>query len=115
MLPSDLIDLILTFHRPICAESFAGNPNFTMYWMYNKDALREILGMTDHKFKQIKSRLGRFLRRVPSTAEWVASMPWLGPARGSNANPRQGVAAARSAVSRKSYVALPLGEHKYFT
>ena len=104
MLPPELIDIILTYHRPICVEGFTGNPNFTLYWMYSKEALREILGMSNEKFKQIKSRLGPFLRRVPKTQEWVASVPWLGPARGSNAMPRQGQAAAHSQISRRSYV-----------
>ena len=106
MLPLEIIDLILSYHRPICVEGFAGNPNFTLYWMYNKDALREIIGMTEGKFRLIKSRLGQFLRRVPSTAEWVASVPWLSSARNTSGQNREQLA-ARGRLSQKSYVNCP--------
>ena len=109
MLPLEIIDLILSYHRPICVEGFAGNPNFTLYWMYNIDALREIIGMSEGKFRLIKSNLGQFLRRVPSTAEWVASVPWLGNISGS----RRGQLAARDRVGRKTYVNCPPDSIKY--
>ena len=97
MLPSELIDIVLSYHRPICVEGFTGNPNFTLYWMYNKDALKQILGMSNEKFKQIKSKLGPFLRRVPRTQEWVASVPWLG-------GRDQNLVVDRQHIARKSYV-----------
>jgi len=108
ILPPVIIDIILSYHRPICVEGFAGNPNFTLYWMYNKDALREIIGMSEGKYRSIKSRLGQFLRRVPSTAEWVASVPYIS---GQNRNEL----AARGALSQKSYVNCPPDSIKYNT
>ena len=113
MLPLEIIDLILSYHRPICVEGFAGNPNFTLYWMYNKDALREIIGMTEGKFRLIKSRLGQFLRRVPATDRWVSSIPWVGGRNISGSSQRQ--LAARGRLSRKSYVNCPPDSIKYNT
>ena len=98
----------------LCVEGFAGNPNFTLYWMYNIDALREIIGMSEGKFRLIKSNLGQFLRRVPSTAEWVASVPWLGSGRNISGSNRSQLA-ARGQHGRKTYVNCPPDSIKYNT
>ena len=85
-LPNELIDLILSFHRPICEQMFAGNPNYTLYWAYDKLRLKEMLGMTHGKYKLIRSRLGEFLRRVPETRFFCHTMEqgvrWVDPSRG---------------------------------
>ena len=76
MVPKDLLDLILSYHRPIVEQMFAGNPKYTLYWAYDKSRLKEMLGMTHGKYKLIRSRLGRFLRRVPETRFFV--IQWIG-------------------------------------
>ena len=78
MLPEDILDMILSYHRPVCAEVFIGNPNYTLYWCYDRRALRQILGMTNNEYRMVKSRLGEFLKRNPETNAWIANMPWLG-------------------------------------
>ena len=115
MIPPDLIDVILSYHRPVCCQAFAGNPNYSLYWVYDKGALKEMLGMTQDVYRTIQSNLGAFLKRNPRTQEWMASMPWLGPARGTNAEPRQRLAAARGRIARKSYVGLAGPRIKQFT
>ena len=81
-LPPEILDLILSFHRNVCAEEFAGNPYYTLYWVYDKRALRELIGLSRDKYKTIKSKLGPYMKRNPATSSWIASMPWLG-----NTNP----------------------------
>ena len=73
-LPNDLLDLLLTFHMPVCAEEFIGNPRYVLYWCYDKSALKEILGMTKDQFRIVKSSLGQFMRRVPKTAHWLSRL-----------------------------------------
>ena len=80
--PPEILDLILSFHRTVCAEEFAGNPYYTLYWTYDKRALRELIGLSKDKYKRIKSKLGPYMKRNPATSSWIASMPWLG-----NTNP----------------------------
>ena len=77
-LPLEILDLLLSFHRTVCAEDFAGNPNYTLYWAYDKRALRELIGLSKDKYKIIKSKLGPFMKRNPATSSWIASMPWIG-------------------------------------
>ena len=115
MIHSDILDVILSYHRPVCCQAFAGNPNYSLYWVYDKGALKEMLGMTQDTYRQIRSNLGSFLKRNPRTQEWIAAMPWLGPARGANAIPRQREAAARSKIARKTYVGLGPSELRQFT
>jgi len=74
MIPKDLLDLVLSFHRPIVEQMFAGNPQYTLYWAYDKKRLKEMLGMTHGKYKLIRSRLGQFLRRVPETRFFCHTM-----------------------------------------
>ena len=85
MVPKDLLDLILSYHRPIVEQMFAGNPKYTLYWAYDKSRLKEMLGMTHGKYKLIRSRLGRFLRRVPETRFFCHTMD-----RGASVCPGQG-------------------------
>ena len=73
-LPNDLLDLLLTFHMPVCAEEFIGNPRYVLYWCYDKSALKEILGMTKDQFRIVQSSLGQFMRRVPKTAHWLSRL-----------------------------------------
>ena len=94
---------------PVCAEEFAGNPMYTLYWSYNKDALRAILGMSRDQFKVVQSRLGRFMRRVPSTNDWLKRGGGGWALQGPDAksvSDRTRLAAAREKVARKSYVGL---------
>ena len=74
MLPTDLLDLLLTFHMPVCAEEFIGNPRYVLYWCYDIRALKEILGMTKDQFRVVQSSLGRFMRRVPRTTSWLSRL-----------------------------------------
>ena len=92
----EILDLILSFHRNVCAEEFAGNPYYTLYWTYDKRALRELIGLSRDKYKTIKSKLGPFMKRNPATSSWIASLPWLG-----NTNPDPILVEA--ARERKSY------------
>ena len=109
MIPPELLDVILSYHRPVCCESFAGNPNYSLYWVYDKGALKEMLGMSQHLYSLIRSNLGFFLRRNPRTQEWLSSIPWLGK----NPQVPSGLAAARSKIARKSYIGLGSPELKY--
>ena len=95
---------------PVCAEEFAGNPKYTLYWCYNKAALKELLGMTRDQYRVIESKLGRFMRRVPSTNEWLKRGCGGWALKGPNPRPvsdRTGPAAARKKIERKSYVCPP--------
>ena len=74
MIPKDLLNIVLSFHRPIVEQMFAGNPQYTLYWAYDKKRLKEMLGMTHGKYKLIRSRLGQFLRRVPETRFFCHTM-----------------------------------------
>ena len=115
-LPTELLDLILSWHMPICAQQFTGNPHYTLYWCYDKGALREILGMTRDQYKVVQSSLGQFMRRVPQTSNWLTNFQnpqaggWalqgLTPS-GSNRALAPGGAADRRPIARKSYVGLP--------
>ena len=111
ILPKALLELLLTFHSPICAQEFAGNPRYTLYWCYNKDALKQILGMTKDQFRLVKSNLGRYMKRVPETDRWLTNLLNYGK---SKAHPKVGLAAARGYVDRKSYVGPPPPELKQF-
>ena len=121
-MPPDLLDLILSWHMPICAQQFTGNPNYTLYWCYSKGALREILGMTHDQYTVVESSLGQFMRRVPQTTNWLTNFqnPQAGgwalesvtggrQVPGANGSPRQSRrrAVARGQVSQKSFVGLP--------
>ena len=114
-MPPDLLDLILSWHMPICAQQFTGNPNYTLYWCYSKGALREILGMTHDQYTVVESSLGQFMRRVPQTTNWLTNFQnpqaggWAlqGPPPSGSARRSLGGAAARGQVSQKSYVGLP--------
>ena len=77
ILPNDILDLLLTFHMPVCAEEFIGNPRYVLYWCYDKSALKEILGMTKDQFRVVQSSLGQFMRRVPKTAHWLSRLKGL--------------------------------------
>ena len=121
-MPPELLDLILSWHMPICAQQFTGNPNYTLYWCYSKGALREILGMTYDQYRVVESSLGKFMRRVPKTSNWLTTFqnPQAGgwalqsvtgglQVPGANGSSRRSPAGAvaRRQVSQKSYVGLP--------
>ena len=74
ILPNELLDLLLTFHMPVCAEEYIGNPRYVLYWCYDIGALKEILGMTQDQFLKIQSKLGHFMRRVPRNATWLSRL-----------------------------------------
>ena len=122
-LPAELLDLILSWHMPICAQQFTGNPHYTLYWCYDKNALREILGMTRDQYKVVQSSLGQFMRRVPKTSNWLTTFQdhqaggWAlqGPTPSGSARRSPGGAAARRQLSQKSYVGLPARGIKHFT
>ena len=115
-MPPELLDLILSWHQPICAQQFTGNPNYTLYWCYSKGALREILGMTRDQYKVVESSLGKFMRRVPRTSNWLTKFntSQAGWAL-SNVAPKSKRAVARGQVSQKSYVGLPAPGINQFT
>ena len=120
-LPMSLRDLLLSFHSPICSEQFAGNPRYTLYWCYNKAALKELLGMTKDQYRVVHSRLGTFMRRTPETDLWLTrllnygSNPSLSPSGDSSLRPPEGgLAAARRIIARKSYVGPPPPRIKQF-
>ena len=73
MIPADILDLILSFHMAVCCEEFIGHPNYLLYWVYDKGALRQILGMTKDEYKLVHSKLGKFMRRVPETNTWLTT------------------------------------------
>ena len=107
-LPKDLLDLLLTFHMPVCAEEFIGNPRYVLYWCYDIAALKEILGMTQDQFRVVQSNLGRFMRRVPRTASWLHSLRRL---PGYTAWAFSGGAARDPPIppiARRAYIAPPL-------
>ena len=80
-LPNDLLDLLLTYHIPVCCQEFVGNPRWCLYWAYDKEALKAILGMTKDEFKVVKSSLGQFMRRVPKNSHWWSRLKGIdGPA-----------------------------------
>ena len=127
-MPPELLDLILSWHMPICAQQFTGNPNYTLYWCYSRSALREILGMTRDQYKVVESSLGKFMRRVPKTSNWLTTFQnpqtggWAfnehlcGDGGLQTSEPRSvdqagglssRLAAARRQVSQKSFVGLP--------
>ena len=92
---------------PVCAEDFAGNPKYTLYWCYNKAALKALLGMTRDEYRIIESKLGRFMRRVPSTNEWL-KRGCGGWALSTHLNQsKKSGAVARHQIERKSYVNPP--------
>jgi len=82
MLPPEILDLILSWHMPVCAQAFAGNPRYILYWCYDKGALREVLGMTRDQYRVVQSSLGKFMRRVPKTNQWLSKLS--GQARTAN-------------------------------
>ena len=119
-LPPELLDLILSWHMPICAQQFTGNPHYTLYWCYDKNALKELLGMTSDQYRVVQSSLGQFMRRVPKTSNWLTTLPsggWAlqGSTPSGSARRSQGGAAARRQLAGKSYVGLSAHEIKYFT
>ena len=119
-LPTELLDLILSWHMPICAQQFTGNPHYTLYWCYDKNALKELLGMTSDQYRVVQSSLGQFMRRVPKTSNWLTTLPsggWAlqGSTPSGSAGRSQGRAADRRQLSRKSYVGFSPPENKQFT
>ena len=110
-LPISLRDLLLSFHSPICSEQFAGNPRYTLYWCYNKEALKELLGMTRDQYRVVHSRLGTFMRRTPETDLWLNRLLNHGRLK---APLKGGLAAARRQIARKSYVGPPPPSIKQF-
>ena len=124
MLPPELLDLILSWHTPVCAQAFAGNPRYILYWCYDKGALREVLGMTRDQYRVVQSSLGKFMRRVPKTNQWLSKLSICGDGGLQTHEPRiptqargrrSGLAAARHPIARKSYVGLAPPEIKQFT
>ena len=119
-LPISLRDLLLSFHSPICSEQFAGNPRYTLYWCYNKEALKELLGMTRDQYRVVHSRLGTFMRRTPETDLWLTRLLNHGRINPETPNlrpPEGGLAAARGGhtlIARKSYVGPPPPRIKQF-
>ena len=140
MLPPEILDLVLSWHMPVCAQAFAGNPRYILYWCYDKGALREVLGMTRDQYRVVQSSLGKFMRRVPKTNQWLSNLS--GQARTANrtrgarsaslcgdgglqthepriptqaSGRRSGLAAARKNLGRKSYVGLPAPGINQFT
>ena len=116
-LPISLRDLLLSFHSPICSEQFAGNPRYTLYWCYNKEALKELLGMTRDQYRVVHSRLGTFMRRTPETDLWLTRLLNHGRVPLSKAPLKGGLAAARGGhtlIARKSYVGPPPPSIKQF-
>ena len=111
----ELLDLILSWHMPVCAQEFAGNPRYTLYWCYDKGALKELLGMTRDQYRVIQSSVGKFLRRVPKTRQWLTRLKdgerWALEPSGRHRNRATDVggseAVARRHISRKSYIGLP--------
>ena len=69
-LPSEILSLILSFHWPVVQQEFSGNPQYTLYWRYNKAKLKAYIQMTQ-EFKVVTSGLGQFLRRNKETAKWL--------------------------------------------
>ena len=127
-LPPDLLDIILSFHMTVVAQEFAGNPHYTLYWCYDKGALRQLLGMTHDQYREVQSSMGKFMRRIPRTSHWLTqvSSGWafdsrrdqgpLGPGdQRLRRAPRPDEAAARRQISQKSYVGLPAPEIKHYT
>ena len=119
----DILDLILSYHMPVCAQEFAGNPHYILYWCYDKCALKELLGMTKNQYRVVQSSVGKFMRRVPRTEKWLAKLKktevggWAlqgSTASGSSRRSPAG-AAARRPIARKSYVGLLAPEIKQFT
>ena len=115
-LPADLLDLVLSFHMPVCAEEFIGNPRYVLYWCYDISALKEVLGMTRDQFRIVQSNLGRFMRRVPRTTSWLSRLrgirgytAWAmnpSPLRTHPSPPGTGGAVARGRIAQKSYISL---------
>ena len=119
-MPPEILGLILSWHRPVCAQQFTGNPHYTLYWCYDKDALREILGMTSDQYRVVQSSLGSFLRRVPKTTNWLATLKSVtaarqGPGANGSSQRSEAGAVARRQICRKSYVGLAAPEHQQFT
>ena len=137
-LPPELLDLVLSWHMPICAQQFTGNPHYTLYWCYDKKKLKELLGMTRDQYRVVQSSLGQFMRRVPKTSRWLSNTPtpqaggWaltpdgVSPGKsvtgglqvtGANGSSRRSPAGAvaRRPIARKSYVGLLPPEIKQFT
>ena len=130
-MPPEILDLILSWHMPVCAQQFTGNPHYTLYWCYDKRALRQILGMTRDEYRVIESKLGTFLRRVPKTNRWLAKVSAENPAWALTTSPgpappgvgrewpRPALARARpqpiSQISQNAYIGLPAREHHHFT
>ena len=73
-LPKEILDLMLTFHMPVCCQEVPGNPRYVLYWCYDIAALKEILGMTKDQFRNVHSSLGTFMRRIPKTAHWLSRL-----------------------------------------
>ena len=116
-LPISLRDLLLSFHSPICSEQFAGNPRYTLYWCYDKEALKELLGMTRDQYRVVHSRLGTFMRRTPETDLWLNRLLNHGRIPSNKAPLKGGLAAARGGhtlIARKSYVGPPPPRIKQF-
>ena len=124
MLPPEILDLVLSWHMPVCAQAFAGNPRYILYWCYDKGALREVLGMTRDQYRVVQSSLGKFMRRVPKTNQWLSNLSLCGDGGLQTHEPRiptqasgrrSGLAAARKNLGRKSYVGLPAPGINQFT
>ena len=131
----DILDLILSYHMPVCAQEFAGNPHYILYWCYDNCALKELLGMTKNQYRVVQSSVGKFMRRVPRTEKWLAKLKktevggWAlrerlcGDGGLQTPEPRSlgqagglspGLAAARKRIARKSYVGPPPPRIKQF-
>ena len=134
MLPPEILDLVLSWHMPVCAQAFAGNPRYILYWCYDKGALREVLGMTRDQYRVVQSSLGKFMRRVPKTNQWLSKLKrdegWAlkGSLCGDGglqthepriptqaSGRRSGLAAARHPIARRSYVGLAAPGINQFT
>lgn len=88
-MPPEILDLILSFHRGVCEEAYEGDPAYQLYWAYDMCALRELLGMTKDKYRQVKSKFGRFLRRNRNAIAWLSRVDNITGARFSTPyNPR---------------------------
>ena len=62
MIPRDLINLILEFHRPMCTLDYTGRPEFTLYWVYDIEVLKNMLSV-GAPMERVDSRLGVYFKR----------------------------------------------------
>ena len=75
MLPPDLLNLILSFHRSVCQEEYEGDPAYQLYWAYDISDLRELIGMTRERYHQVKYSFRRLIRKNRNTVAWLARPP----------------------------------------